>query len=334
MTASLLRSVLRRALAPALLASCFVGAGAACDDDDSDDAWSDGPSGRDENCRRGRRRREAPPAVCASSAGFVLDAPGAARAGVDPSTLWVRACVDAICTDRPLFSGAPELDRGEGIFSFDLSLAALSCGQGPHLAAISLYDSLARAPLFTDAREVSLACDGAGCRLPSFRFAVPADAFRCEERGALIGLRAPAAIALEPGAAPAVVVCVDSLCSEPIALPVGEAGIEPGLTVDVLVQGVERSAVEATKHVVELKVGPGRDSALFSETFELVLDPTSSFACEAERAPDYVLPLRADMFSALDPGGGRPPPYQPGSDGAGGAGGASSGGEAGSPGMP
>ncbi|HEU4406312.1 MAG TPA: hypothetical protein VFS43_13690 [Polyangiaceae bacterium] len=309
MTASLLPSVLRRAFVPALLATCFFAAGTGCDDDYEEDDWGSDEGGpRKKRCRR--RPDGEPDLACPSSARFVLNAPGAVRAGVDPSTLWVRACVDSHCTDQPLFAGSPVLEEGdEGSFGFDVDLAGLSCDRGTYLAAISLYDTLDRAPVFTEVREVSLACAADGCRTPVLAFTAPDDAFRCEQRGALIALRAAEPIAVPEGVDPVVVVCVDDLCSDAITLLVGEGGIEPSLAVDVLIQGVDRSLEKATTHEVKLLVGPGRDSYLFTETFELVLDPATSFACDLERAPDFVLSLRPDMF--VGTGGGRPPPYVP-----------------------
>jgi hypothetical protein len=308
MTASLLPSVLRRAFVPALLATCFFAAGTGCDDGYEEDDWGSDGSAPRKRCRRQPDGKS--DLACPSSARFVLNAPGAVRAGVDPSTLWVRACVDSHCTDQPLFAGRPVLEAGdEGSFRFDVDLGGLSCDRGTYLAAISLYDTLARAPVFTEVREVSLACAPGACRTPVLGFAAPDEAFRCEQRGALIGLRAAEPVAVPEGVDPVAIVCVDELCSDAIALPVGEEGIEPGLAIDVLIQGVDRSLEKATTHEVKLLVGPGRDSYLFTETFELVLDPATSFACALERAPDFVLPLRPDMFEAS--GGGRPPPYVP-----------------------
>jgi hypothetical protein len=315
MTASLLRSVLRGAFAPALLGLCVLATNTGCDGEE-EDGWDgdERPSGK---C--GGRRRPPPGESdlgCPSSAVFSLSAPGATRAGVDPSTLWVRACVDSRCTDQPLFTGATDLAEGEGegesVFTFDVGLADLDCRRGPSLAAISLYDTLDKAPLFTAVREVSLACDARlGCRAPVLTFEAPGDIFRCEQRGALIALQAPEAIPLSPDAVPVVIVCVDGSCSDAIQLPVNDGAIDTSLAIDVMIQGVDRSKEEATTHEVTLKVGPGRDSALFTETFELLLEPATSFACDLERAPDFVLPLRPDMFADLGPGGGRPPPYVP-----------------------
>jgi hypothetical protein len=329
MKASFLRSILHRALAPAVIASCFVAVGAGCDDGDSHDDFDDEGG----ECRKYDRRRpqEEPPVGCASSAHFILDAPGAVQPGVDPSSLWVRACIDATCVDRPLFSGDPELDRGEGSFGFDLALAGLACGRQLNIAAISLYDKIANAPLYTDVRAVSMACKADSCRLPPLEFKAPDEAFRCGQRGTFIELVSPDAIALVPDAQPFAVVCVDDLCSEPIAVPTGSAGIEAGLAIDVFIQGVERSSVEATKHQARLVVSSASDAETFSQSFELLLSPTASFTCSSERAPDFVLPLRPEMFGSSNPGGGRPPPYVPDTDGEGGAGGEAggSGGEAG-----
>lgn len=325
MKASFLRSILHRALAPAVIASCFVAVGAGCDDGDSYDDFEAEGGG----CRKSGRRRpqEEPPAGCASFAHFILDAPGVAQPGVDPSSLWVRACIDAICVDRPLFSGTPELDRGKSSFGFDVGLDGLTCGQQLNLAAISLYDTVANAPLYTDVRAVSMACKADSCRLPPLEFKAPDDAFRCEQRGAFIELVSPDAIALVPDAQPLAVVCIDDLCSEPITVPTGSSGIEAGLTIDVFLQDVERSRVEATKHQARLVVSSARDAETFSESFELLLNPAASFACSSERTPDIVLPLRPDMFGSSNPGGGRPPPYVPDTDGgAGGAGGGAGGG--------
>lgn len=311
MTASLLRSVLRGAFAPALLGLCVLATNTGCDGEE-EDGWDNDerPSGK---C--GGRRRQPPGEAaldCPSSAVFSLSAPGATRAGVDPSTLWVRACVDSHCADQPLFAGDTGLTGNEGVFNFGVELTDLACQRGPSLAAFSLYDTLDKAPLFTAVREVSLACDTRlGCPAPVLTFEAPDDIFRCEQRGALIALQAPEAIAVALDALPVVIVCVDGSCSDAIQLPVNDGVIDTSLAIDVMIQGVDRSSKEATTHEVTLKVGPGRDSALFTETFELLLEPATSFACDLERAPDFVLPLRPDMFADLSPGGGRPPPYVP-----------------------
>ncbi len=311
MTASLLRPVLRHSIVPALLAACFVATNAGCGDDDDDDAPSRVDGDRDGRCSR----RRPPPGElvmpCADMATVVLNAPGALRAGVDPSTLWVRACVDASCVDAPLFDGRDAENLDDAVFRFGLDLRGSSCN-GPRIAALSVYDTLAKAPLFTETREVSTACPGKTCVAPEIAFAVPDDAFACESRGALVTLRADEAIALPAGAVPTGTVCVDGDCSDAIFFPLTPEGIAEDVTIDVLVQGVERSRVEATGHQVKLTINPGGAGPLYTETFELSLDPITSFSCAEARVPDLVLPLRPEMFGASDEeGGGRPPPFEP-----------------------
>lgn len=325
MTASLLNSVLRRAFLPALLASCFVVVGTGCEDSDS--SYDDGPSSRgDSGCPKRNLRHPPPPEEplhCASEANIVLQAPAALQAGVDPSTLWVRACIDERCVDRPLFSGIDGPDdrdveqaKREG-FLFTLDVDGLSCGPQASLVAVSLYDTLSKAPLFTEVSEIALGCTGLACPVPSVTFAVPVGAFTCAPRGALVRLQVSEPIALPDDAVPSAIVCVDGICSSAIFLPLSPSGLEPGLEVDVLVEGIERSSVEETKHVVELMLSSAKNGeAPRTETFELLLEPAASITCDVERTPDLVLPLQPGMFAApADPGGGRPPPYNPAAGG-------------------
>lgn len=325
MTASVLHSFVRRSFLPALLASCFVVVGTGCEDeDDYDSGWGRGDHGGSQKCNRRRPPPPSPadPLVCVGSATVVLRAPAALQPGVDPSTLWVRACVDDRCSDSPLPAGLPEgaldeFEQAEAAFEFPLELGELSCGPHPRLAAVSIYDTLTKAPVFTAVSEVSLVCEGPGCEVPVIEFVVPDDAFTCEARGALIRLQVNEPIALPEGAEPTATVCVDGFCSEAIVLPVTESGLGPGLNIDVMLQGVDRSSVEATAHVVDLTIGPAAEGASpYTESFELLLDPASSFACDLRRDPDFVLPLQPAMFAAPpSPGGGRPPPYEPVSGG-------------------
>jgi hypothetical protein len=328
MTASLLHSVLRRSFVPALLASCFVVAGTGCDDDDS--SYGDGPSsrgsGRGEKCNRQRPplpSLQEEPQRCADNAVIMLRAPAALQAGVERSSLWVRACIDDRCSDYPLPTGIVNgaLDSAGApdgaLFAFPLQVAGLGCGPQANLAAVSLYDTLTKAPLFTDVRPISLACGSFECLSPSVEFAVPDEAFTCEPRGALIRLQVSEPIALPDDAVPTAIVCVDGICSSAIFLPLTPSGLEPGLEVDVLVEGVDRSNITETKHVVELMLNSAIEGeAPRTETFELVFESAASFICNVERNPDLVLPLQPGMFPApADPGGGRPPPYNPGAGG-------------------
>ncbi|MCU0686756.1 MAG: hypothetical protein MUF34_31665 [Polyangiaceae bacterium] len=317
MTASLLNSVLRRSFLPALLASCFVVVGTGCEDSDS--SYGDGPSSRgDGGCSKRNLRRppQAEPLRCADSAVVMLRAPAARQAGVDLSTLWVRACIDDRCSDYPLPNGVlngaiDSAGAEEALFTFPLQVTGLSCGPQANLAAISLYDTLTKAPIFTAVSEISLGCSNLACPTPSVMFAVPDEAFSCAPRGALVRLQVSDPIALPDDAVPSAIVCVDGICSSAIFLPLSPSGLEPGLEVDVLVEGVDRSSVKETKHVVELMLSSAKNGeAPRTETFELVLEPAASIACGIERSPDLVLPLQPGMFAApADPGGGRPPPY-------------------------
>ncbi len=242
----------------------------------------------------------------------------ARQAGVDPSGLSVRFCVDSSCEDLPLDAARAGFEGDQPVLAFDLALDDLDARAPTHLAALSIYAPGGVAPLFTAAREIYLesagACSGSACSACPVNvvpFGVtpkgdepPGGLPEPEACGGEVvaSVRAEGVIALGATSL-AAQLCVDELCREAtLSFPRGviAAGEFAEL---VLPLGARFDA--GPEHVIKLSLGYEPGAPVYSEARLMPLDEIASLGCDRSGEPDVVFSIRPESL------GTRPPPQGP-----------------------
>lgn len=295
----------RSGLFPAMAAAAFALGAAGCDDSSCEGADAAGPE------------RVAPPgaprsAPCPPLVNVVLRTTRealAAAADEDPSRLAARICVDSRCEDLPLDAAQPSAEGGEPSLSFYLALEGVDARTGDHLAAVSVYVRDGRAPIFTAAREVSLAGSGCvdrgcgTCGLTTLAFDVPPAATPDAPCGRelVASVRADVPLGLASSTLFAEVCVADGCHGEAIVF---EGAVAPaGELVEIAVP-VDARRFAGQEQVVKLSLGYEPGAPIYTDARLLRLDP-AALGCRAAGEPDVVFSITPD---ALATGGSRPPP--------------------------